>query len=115
MKTAIVCVVYLLLTLTGVSFIKYGHAQDAFFKLPIFNIDVNGFLIMGLILYGISFLVFTFYITRLKVGIVIPLVSGIYIALIPIVGCVFFHETITSTQLMGVIIVVIGTIVIGMG
>lgn len=112
-KAVVICSIYILLTLVGMSLIKY--ANQTYFKnsIMVFGISVSPILILGFFLYGLSFLTFTLFVSRLQISIAIPVVSGIYCGLTVIVGHFVFNETISLGQLAGIIIVIFGTAMIG--
>ena len=94
-KAVVICSIYILLTLVGMSLIKY--ANQTYFKnsIMVFGISVSPILILGFFLYGLSFLTFTLFVSRLQISIAIPVVSGIYCGLTVIVGHFVFNETIS--------------------
>ena len=115
-KTIIICVLYIAFTLAGMTTLKYANnSLDAMKGIVIAGIKITPLLVLGVILYATSFLIFVFFVSRLKVSIAIPLVSGIYCALTVVIGMMLFGEQVRSIQLWGVALVIIGSILVGLG
>ncbi len=112
-STIVICTIYLFFSLTGMSLIKAGYDSPALFQIPIINMGVSIKLLIGIVFYGLSFLTFVFFVSRLKISVAIPVVSGIYCCLTVLVGYFLFNEKITVGQLFGIALVILGTVVIG--
>ena len=112
-STVLICAVYLLLSLAGVTFLKSGHSTEALFTIPLVGVSVSVRTIIGILFYGLSFLVFTFYVSRLNIGIVIPMVSGLFCCAIVAIGYLYFDEHISAGQFVGIALVILGTIIVG--
>ena len=59
-STVVVCAVYLLLSLAGVTFIKSGHNTESILEIPGIGLSLSLRTVIGIIFYGLSFLVFGF-------------------------------------------------------
>ena len=112
-STILICILYLFFTLMGMSLIKAGYDSPALFQIPLINVGVSVRLLIGIIFYGLSFLTFVLFVSRLKISVAIPVVSGIYCVFTVIVGYYFFHERITAGQIVGIAMVIIGTVLVG--
>lgn len=113
LKTILICVIYILTTLTGMTLIKSGYSCDPLFQVPVVGVGISLRTLLGILLYGVSFLIYTLFLTRLKVSIAIPVVSGLYCALTVVVGMLLFNENISKGQIIGISLIVIGTILVG--
>lgn len=112
-KVLVTCIVYLLTTLLGMTLIKLGHDREALFLFSKLGIGLSFMSLVGVIFYGISFLLFIFGISKLNVSIVIPVVSGIYCMFTVFLGMMIFNEQINRGQIAGIGMVIMGTILIG--
>lgn len=112
-KTLVICVIYLALSLVGMTLIKYGHQVKSNLVIPVLNINISWPLIFGMLFYGCSFLVFVFFVSTLKISIVMPIVSGVAGVLTVLIGCCIFSEKISVGQLIGITLVLTGTMIIG--
>ena len=111
--TVIICALYIFLVVMGMTLIKSGHSTESIFSIPIIDVSVSIRTFIGILFYGLSFLVFTFYVSRLNIGIVVPIVSGLTGLVVAIIGYVFFKENITPGQFVGVAFIVLGTVLVG--
>jgi small multidrug resistance pump len=109
----LVCALYLLLAAVGMVLIKSGHSAKSILTIPYLNVSLSVRIILGILFYGMSFLVFTFYISRLNIGIAIPLLSGFGSVIMVIIGYLLFKEHITTGQFAGIGLIVVGTVLVG--
>ncbi len=112
-STITICSLYLLLSVVGMTFIKSGHDANSIISIPGTELSLSFRTIIGILFYGVSFLVFTFYVSRLNIGIVIPIVSGIFCLLITVIGVFVFKEKINIGQFAGIALIIAGTIIVG--
>lgn len=56
---------------------------------------------------------FTFYVSRLSIGIVLPILSGFASVIMVIIGYMIFKERITTGQFAGIALIVVGTVLVG--
>ncbi len=112
-KIILICAVYLALSLSGMTMIKYGHQAPATITIPVIGIKLAWQIIAGIMMYGCSFLIFVLVISSLQISIVIPLVSGMASLFTTVVGLMLFKEKITPGQGVGIALVLIGTFLIG--
>ncbi len=108
-------ILYVVLAVAGMTLIKYGTSESAkaFFTISRLNFSVSKELLLGIICYGISFLMFMFAISKSKISIVIPVLSGIVNLAIIVTGIIIFKESIIKQQLLGALLIIIGTFLIG--
>ena len=112
-STVIICAVYLLLSLAGVTLIKSGQGAESFFEIPRIGVSLSVRTVIGILFYGLSFLVFVFFVSKLSIGIVIPVVSGLFCCAITVIGYFVFSEHISVGQLTGITLIIIGTFIVG--
>ena len=112
-STIMICALYLLLAATGMILIKSGHNAGGILTIPLINIVLSARIIVGILFYGLSFLVFTFYVSKLSIGLVIPILSGLNSVIMVFIGCIIFEEYITTGQYVGIALIVVGTVLVG--
>lgn len=112
MKNICICVLYLLLTLTGMTLIKMG-GQSLSHGIRISRFSISLMTLVGISLYGLSFLLYTFLISRMQISIVMPLLSAIHSCALVMVGVMIFHEVLNLGQMVGIAIVIVGVFVMG--
>jgi len=68
----------------------------------------NVWLIGGLFLLGISFLLWLFVISRIKLSLAYPIVASLNLSLIVLFSWLFFREQLSSIQILGIAIIIFG-------
>ena len=68
----------------------------------------------GIILYGISFLLYTFLLSEYDLGYIIPLTTGLVYVLIFIASVVVFHEAFTIIKVTGIIVILVGVVLLNL-
>jgi multidrug transporter EmrE-like cation transporter len=108
-----VIVMYLLFGLSGTTLIKLASRIKEHAWFEIFGICITPKFIVGIICYGISFLIFIFMVSKLQISIVIPLVAALNSIAVIIIGIKIFGESINTGQMVGVCILVLGVFLTG--
>lgn len=68
----------------------------------------NIWLVLGIFLFGISFLLWLFILSKLKLNIAYPIAVSVEVSLASLGAWIFFHEYLSLIQIIGIIIVIIG-------
>lgn len=107
----LIIALYVLTTSTALIVLKLGTrvGQPNYLKLP-FNI--NALTISGVILYGISFMLYTYLIAKFDLGYIIPLVTAFVYILIFTASYFIFKETFTVLKISGIACIVAGLILL---
>lgn len=117
--------VYLLLIL-DVFFAVGGHLLIKKGALSLKNLDLtlnnifnilpeiikNPYLIFGLSSYGLSFILWTLVLSKIKINVAYPISVGLIITFITIGAYIFHHESITLLQIVGIVIIMLGIFMI---
>lgn len=111
-KDILLCCAYLALTLAGMSFIKLS-GQDKNAGITICGMTIGLKFLIGVLFYGLSFLLFTFVISKMQVSLAIPILAAVNSCAMVLIGMVVFGEKLNVGQLIGIGIVVIGVFVLG--
>jgi multidrug transporter EmrE-like cation transporter len=64
----------------------------------------------GLVLYVVSFLVYTFLIAKYDLGYILPLVTGFVYVAIFVASYFIFHENFTATKIVGIAMILAGLV-----
>ncbi|MBQ9361470.1 MAG: hypothetical protein IJT96_10605 [Lachnospiraceae bacterium] len=107
------CAMYLCLTVIGATMIKAGAAKESG-SFYIMSRPISKELIIGVLLYGFSFLMYTFVISQMQISLVIPLMAGINSIAIVLLGVIIFKERLAAGQVLGVAVIIAGIVVLGM-
>lgn len=88
-----------------------------------FNVDTQGLfafglkaatdpkIIIGLLLYGLSFAVWLIVLSKLEVSLAYPLLSIGYI-IMPFVGYLFLNESLSILRIVGICIIILGVYIV---
>ncbi len=112
MKEIAFCVTYMLLSLAGMTFIKMG-GHSSIYGIKIFNFIISIKTVIGIFFYGLSFLLYTFVISKMQLSIIIPIITAINTCAIVIIGILIFKEIVNLGQTVGIAIVIVGVFVMG--
>jgi multidrug transporter EmrE-like cation transporter len=103
---------YSLVTSLGLVFIKLG-TEDG---MPVKFLDgklhfnLNFYAISGVLLYGLSFVLYMYLISKNDLGYIIPLTTALVYILIFVASYFIFHEVFTLTKIVGIVLIVAGLI-----
>ncbi|TKH46154.1 hypothetical protein C1I60_03230 [Paenibacillus terrae] len=76
------------------------------------KLSTSPYIWFGAILYGVSFVFYIFALSRGELGRISPVSQALTTLGIVAVSVLIFHEPITVFKLMGIILLIIGTIII---
>ena len=114
MLSSIALVSYVLSTALGLVFVKLGTGDG----LPIrfvegkLSFNFNFYVIAGVLLYGTSFLLYVYLISKNDLGYIIPLTTALVYVLIFIASYFIFHEVFTGLKIVGVFLILVGIILL---
>ena len=106
--------VYILLSVGGLVIFKLGSQRGLSFGLKNgnFNMDINILAILGLACYVVSFLMYMFLISKLDLGYIAPITTGLAYILTFISAGLVFKEAITINHWIGAGLILSGVILI---
>ncbi len=110
MMKYIFVVVYLIFSVSGLTFMKLGSVNTTLqaLTIPFINLKLNIISLLGYGCYAVSFLIYTIVITKFDLGLIIPLLSGIVNVLIFIVAIIVFKESFTCSSIIGLVLICLG-------
>lgn len=111
MLEIIAIVLYIILSCSGLCFMKADAAGGTGIKILSFYIGIK--MLIGMLCYGISFIIYAFVISRTQISIMIPLLAAVNSCIIVFAGWLLFGESINMGQGIGISVVVAGTLIIG--
>lgn len=105
---------YVLATSSGLVLLKLGTKAG----LPVSYLDnrwhfnLNAFTVGGIFLYGVSFLLYMYLVSKNDLGYIIPLTTAfVYIAIF-IASFLIFKEVYTTPKIMGIALILIGLVLL---
>lgn len=103
---------YVTATSLGLILLKLGTSSG----IPIrivegkWHFNLNFFSLSGILLYGLSFLLYIYLISKHDLGYIIPLTTGLVYAIIFVASYFVFHEVFTLVKILGIALIVAGLI-----
>lgn len=104
----ILCVLYLIFSISGLTFMKLGGMKEYLTIVKIQEMKITWVSFLGYSCYAISFLLYTFIINKFELKFVIPVLGGIVNILIIAIGVLVFHEKMTIQTAVGIVFVLAG-------
>jgi multidrug transporter EmrE-like cation transporter len=110
MLNTLLIAIYALTTSAGLVSIKIGTAGEGLARITDgkFQLHVTAMSILGIFLYGVSFLLYTYLISKFDLGYIIPVTTGIVYILIFIASFWIFKEQFTLVKCIGIALVLVG-------
>ena len=79
------------------------------------NVNINFYTVSGVFLYGLSFLLYTYLISKNDLGYIIPLVTALVYIIIFVASYFIFHEVFTVFKVIGIILIMAGLVMLNVG
>ncbi|MGN0161886.1 MAG: hypothetical protein ACI4AQ_10895 [Lachnospiraceae bacterium] len=113
----LLCVVYVLFSVSGLTLIKIGSNRTIpeGICIPVIGMSVSKYTILGILCYGISFCLYLGVVSKFDLGIIIPILGGIVNILIVIISFLILKEKVTANMILGAVIISIGIIIMNIG
>jgi len=115
--TIIMFTCYIILTVSGITFVKFGGLDKAvaLFTLPVINFAVSWQTLVGILCYGFSFVLYIIIITKADLSFIIPISTAItYIALM-VIAFTLFNESFNALKIIGCGLILIGVLFVIVG
>lgn len=109
----ILCVVYILFSVSGLTLIKISSNQvsSQTYTIPILGIAISWWTLAGIFCYGTSFCIYLGVVSKFDLGLIIPLLGGIVNILILLVSFFILKEKLTINMIVGALIITVGIVV----
>ena len=114
MGLIILSVIYAILTATALVLVRMSGGFEFSISNSMFNLKFTGQMIIGLVFYVVSFILYLFIIPRLTFTHTFPILNGATYMMIVMSGVFIFHEKITLQHAIGVALILSGIVVLGM-
>lgn len=106
---------YVLLASSGLVLFKLGTVNGSIIKILNFSINFSWKMLVGIMCYGFSFLLWLYIVSHMNLTFAMPLSVAIVNTLVIVESCVFLKEKITITQGIGIFIVIFGVAIMTWG
>lgn len=116
MKIIVMFTCYVLLASSGLILFKLGSTNSNL-TLNIFGLSINYSIkmILGLLCYGLSFLLWMLIVSKTNLTIAMPLSVAIVNTLVVVGSCLILKEKITLLQGVGIFIIILGVCIMTWG
>ena len=110
-------VAYVIITSSALVALKYGAKDGALFGFESGKVNINPtfFSLLGFVLYGVSFVIYTYLLSKYDLGYLIPITSALVYSLIFIASYFIFKETFTLIKIIGIMLILLGLIMLNLG
>lgn len=112
----LIVAIYVFTTSLGLIFLKLGTTD----RLPVRIIDskphfsMNFYTAAGIFLYGASFLLYTYLISKNDLGFIIPLTTAFVYIVIFVASYFIFKESFTALKIAGITLIVMGLVLLNL-
>lgn len=109
--------VYVLLSTSGATLIKYGGTSKAqtLFNIPFVNTEISYISLLGIVVYGVSFLVFVVLLNKLNMSYLVPVATGASYVLLMASSIAVFNEGFSLWKTIGCILILAGILLVVSG
>lgn len=106
---------YIILASSGLILFKLGSTNGTQIKILSFTINFSWKMLLGILCYGFSFLLWLYIVSQMNLTIAMPLSVALVNTLVIVESCLILKEKITLIQGIGIFIVIIGVITMTYG
>jgi multidrug transporter EmrE-like cation transporter len=107
---------YILTTSSALIALKWGSSSGS--PIQVVNsklhLNLNPYVIVGIALYGTSFLLYTFLISKYDLGYIIPLTTAFVYVLIFFASFFIFKELFTVFKITGIFLILMGIVLLNL-
>ncbi len=99
---------------TGATLIKFGGSGKirSSFNVPVVNMDVSLITLLGIFIYGVSFLMFVVLLNKLNMSYFVPVATGVSYVLLMLASIVVFNEGFNVWKALGCILILVGVLLV---
>jgi small multidrug resistance pump len=75
-------------------------------------LNLGYYSVAGILLYGLSFLIYTYLVSKYDLGYIIPITTALVYILIFIASFVIFKETFTTLKILAIALILVGIVLL---
>jgi drug/metabolite transporter (DMT)-like permease len=106
----LIIALYVATTSLALIVLKLGTTHASGWKIDKVAMQINLYTVLGIALYGISFLLYIYLISKYDLGYIIPLVTAFVYILIFTASFFIFKEAFTAMKVVGITLIVAGLV-----
>ena len=107
-------IAYVLATSSALVLIKLGTTSGlpvAFVEHSL-KFNINFSIIAGILLYGLSFVLYIYLISKFELGFIIPVTTALVYSLVFLASFLIFHEAFTVMKIAAISLIIFGVILL---
>ena len=108
----ILFIIYIICSVSGVLFMKYGGIAENTTSFFIAGIKLNVFTLTGIFLYGVGFFLWMFLVQKFELTKLLPFVMATFNTMTILFSVLIFGERLTFIKCIGVGLIIIGVIIV---
>lgn len=108
---------YIVCTSAGLITLKLGSGAGAPIGLMAgkFQLSLNAYSIIGLLLYATSFLFYIYLVSKFDLGYIVPLTAAFVYVIVFIASYFIFKEPFTALKIAGIALIIVGLTLLSIG
>jgi len=112
----ILLIAYVLATSSALVLIKLGTVSGAPVSMVehVLKFNINLSIVAGIILYGVSFFIYMYLISKFDLGFIIPITTALVYTLIFFASYYIFHESFTFIKIAAISLIIFGVILLNL-
>ena len=112
----ILLIIYVLSTSSGLIFLKLGttNGMPISFVENALKFNFNFYSLAGIFLYGLSFLLYIYLISKFDLGFIIPITTALVYVLIFVASFIIFKEAFTIIKVAAISLIIFGVILLNL-
>lgn len=105
---------YVVLSTSGATLIKYGGSSKAqtLFTAPFVNTEFSLISLLGIFLYGVSFLTFVILLNKFNMSYLVPIATGASYIMLMVASIAVFNEGFSLGKTIGCILILSGVLLV---
>ncbi|HRN97002.1 MAG TPA: hypothetical protein PLZ58_00930 [Candidatus Saccharibacteria bacterium] len=113
----LIILAYVIATALGLVILKLGTGGGSPVELIAgkLHFNINPLVLTGIVLYGVSFFLYIFLISKFNLGYIIPLTTALVYILIFFASFIIFKEVFTVVKILGIVLILGGVILLNIG
>ena len=115
LKLVILFILYVVLASSGLILFKLGATNSVSVKILNFSINFSWKILIGIMCYGCSFLLWLYIVSKMNLTFAMPLSVALVNTLVVLESCLIIKEKITLTQGIGILVVIVGVCIMTYG
>jgi len=107
-------VLYVIFAVVGSTLLKYGGLEHVkgLFTVPFVDITISFVTLIGIVCYGLSFLLYIVLLNKFDLSFISPLTVSLVYLLLMVTAFVIFKEPVTIQKIVGSSLILLGIIMI---